>query len=71
MRTWRLIEIVATVFVLAGIACFGLFEIIGSTVAPDGRLQEPFALLPVGWVLILLGGSGLVVSLLSFIFRKH
>ncbi|WP_309245827.1 DUF3955 domain-containing protein [Burkholderia pseudomallei] len=44
----------------------------GNSVAPDGRLQEPFALLPLGWTLLLLGelGLGLVVSLVRRALHK-
>jgi hypothetical protein len=40
---------IAIAALLLGLACFGLFEVLGSSIAPDGRLQEPFALLPLGW----------------------
>ena len=55
-------RIIAALFILVGVACLGLFAFLGSSVAPDGRLQEPFALLPLGWALILLGVAGLVVA---------
>lgn len=55
-------RIIAALFILAGITCFVLFTLADSTVTPDGHLQEPFALLPVGWAFILTGGTGLIVS---------
>ena len=61
----------AAFFLLAGIACLSLFSLIGSTVLPDGFLQEPFALLPLGWMFIALGVFTLVVSLIRRARRKH
>lgn len=40
-----------TPFIL-GVICFIAFNIIGSEVAPDGTLVEPFGLIPVGFLLI-------------------
>ncbi len=36
---------------ILGISCFAAFALIGSKVAPDGRLIEPFALIPIGFLL--------------------
>ena len=55
---------------LLGVACLGLFTLLPSSIAPDGRLQEPFALLPLGWALIALGVVGLGVILIRRILRK-
>lgn len=44
----------SALILVAGIGCLGLFELLGSTITADGRLQEPFFLLPVGWGLIAL-----------------
>lgn len=62
---------IAVLVVLAGAACLGLFAVLGSSVAPDGRLQEPFALLPLGWALILLGGAGLAVSRVRRVLQER
>ena len=61
---------IAIATLLLGLACFGLFEVLGSSIAPDGRLQEPFALLPVGWALIVLGIVGFGASLIRRSFCK-
>jgi hypothetical protein len=61
---------IAFAALLLGLACFGLFEVLGSSIAPDGRLQEPFALLPLGWTLITLGIVGLGASLIRRGLRK-
>ena len=36
---------------LLGLACHAAFRIIGAEIAPDGRLVEPFPLLPIGYLL--------------------
>jgi len=43
------------------IGCFAAFSVIGSTVAPDGRLIEPFFLIPLGWFF-------LIGACVSFVF---
>lgn len=63
-------RIIAGLAIVVGVACLGLFALLGGSVEPDGRLQEPFALLPLGWALIIFGGLGLVVSLLRCACRK-
>ena len=37
---------------IMGISCLIAFKVIGSEVAPDGTLIEPFFLLPIGYLLI-------------------
>lgn len=63
-------RIITALFLLVGVACLGLFALLGGSVVSDGRLQEPFALLPLGWVLILFGGPGLVASLVRRALHK-
>lgn len=47
-----------------GIICFLIYSIIGSHVAPDGILIEPFGLLPLGWLFIIIGIiSGVIVNI--------
>ena len=52
---------------IGAISSFALFNIIGSEVLPDGTLVEPFALIPIGYMFILLF---IVSLLLTFIFSK-
>jgi len=54
---------------LAAIICFVAYNIIGAEVLPDGTLVEPFALIPIGYIFILM----FLISLISyFIFlKKH
>ncbi len=42
-----------TPFIL-GVVCFVSYNIIGSEIAPDGTLIEPFGLIPIGFLLITL-----------------
>jgi hypothetical protein len=46
----------AIVLIVAGLGCFAAFSVIGSEVAEDGTLVEPFFLIPVAWLLLLTGG---------------
>jgi len=41
---------------LASFGCLIAFEVIGSSVAEDGTLVEPFFLIPIAWLLFLTGG---------------
>jgi hypothetical protein len=47
---------VAIALLLAGLACFIAFALIGSSVADDGTLVEPFFLIPIACLLFLAGG---------------
>lgn len=52
---------------LAAMICFISYHIIGSEVLPDGRLVEPFALLPIGYLFVLV----LIISIVfNFIFLR-
>jgi hypothetical protein len=46
----------AIALLLAGLGCVIAFSIIGSSVAEDGTLVEPFFLIPIAWLLFLSGG---------------
>ena len=46
----------AIVLIVAGLGFFAAFSVIGSEVAEDGTLVEPFFLIPVAWLLLLTGG---------------
>ncbi|MCY6356345.1 DUF3955 domain-containing protein [Clostridium sp. ZS2-4] len=47
---------------IMGFGCFVAFNIIGSEVAPDGTLIEPFGLLPIGYLFIAIGIINLIIS---------
>ncbi|MBB6713878.1 DUF3955 domain-containing protein [Clostridium gasigenes] len=44
--------ILALIPFIIGVGCFIAFSIIGSEVAADGTLVEPFALLPIGFLFL-------------------
>ena len=44
----------ATGLLITGIVCFGLFYLIESEVDENGYLNEPFYLLPIGFIFICL-----------------
>jgi hypothetical protein len=59
--------LVSVLLMCGGAACLVAFNLIGSTVEPDGRLNEPFGPIPVGFLLV---GLGLVVGLLYLLMRR-
>lgn len=63
-------NIPALMSLIIGIGCFVTYSIIGSEVAADGTLLEPFFLIPIGYLFLAIGIIfGLAVSIASF-FRK-
>ncbi|WGX75233.1 DUF3955 domain-containing protein [Paraclostridium bifermentans] len=48
---------------ILGVVCFVSYIIIGSEIAPDGTLVEPFGLIPIGFLLIAI--SIIVSSIMS------
>jgi len=49
---------------LAAIICFISYHIIGAKVLPDGTLVEPFALIPIGYLFVLVFIISLICSLI-------
>lgn len=47
--------------------CLLAFNIIGSEVAPDGTLVEPFFLIPMAWLFIFIGIIGLIISVKNYL----
>lgn len=54
----------AIALIVAGLGCFVAFSVIGSEVAEDGTLVEPFFLIPVAWLLLLTGGMLAIATLI-------
>lgn len=67
MKKIRLIPIIS--FVL-GIICVISFRIIGSEIAPDGTLVEPFALIPISYLFFFIGIISIIVLGFKFLFNK-
>lgn len=42
-------------FVAIGFSCLLAFHLIGSSIDPNGFIQEPFGLLPIGYLLVFVG----------------
>ena len=62
--------VIASTPILLGVICFLAKAIIGSNVATDGTLEEPFFLIPIGYLLLLLGIVSLGGVALVSTFKK-
>ena len=60
-----------TFLILAGATCLVIFNVIGSRVDSNGVLQEPFILLPIGWLLLAIGAMGLLAQMIYRHFFKQ
>ena len=58
----------AVALMLAALGCVIAFAAIGSSVAQDGRLIEPFFLIPIAWLLAL---TGAILAIATFIIRRN
>ena len=56
-------------FIITAI-CIISYNIIGAEVLPDGRLSEPFYLIPIAWLFFFIGIIGFVANLLLYIKNK-
>ncbi len=59
--------LIPIIFLSLGIICALTYTIIGSKIAPDGTLIEPFALIPICYLFIILS---VMLSLVIFIYSK-
>lgn len=66
MRKAKFNLITTVVLLLGGIGCFVLSMFIGSTIDSDGILHEPFFLIPIGYLFLLLG----LISGVIYLWRK-
>ena len=57
----------AIALMLGSFGCVIAFEVIGSSVAEDGTLVEPFFLIPLAWLLFLTGG---MLAIATFIIGR-
>lgn len=55
---------------LAGISCFIAYSLIGSEVKPDGTLEEPFALIPIGYLFFVVAIVALIFIGIKRLFKK-
>ncbi|WFD10917.1 DUF3955 domain-containing protein [Tepidibacter hydrothermalis] len=56
---------------ILGLGCFISYNIIGSEVAPDGTLIEPFFLIPMSYLFMLIGIIASIVSLFCKYKNSH
>ncbi|MBA4501803.1 DUF3955 domain-containing protein [Marinobacterium marinum] len=68
-KFWALIPIGCLCLFLS-FACLMAFRMIGSEVGADGVLREPFALLPLSWLLAAFGCALLIGGLLKRYIRR-
>lgn len=57
-------------FVIA-LICWILFNIIGSTVTPDGTLVEPFYLIGLGWLFAFVGIIAIIFCTITNIKKSN
>lgn len=50
--------------------CFVTYNIIGSEIAPDGTLVEPFFLIPMGFLFFAIGIITTVFMFVRYLFKK-
>lgn len=55
---------------LIAIGCLVIFNIIGSEVAADGTLIEPFFLIPLFWLFSFIGILALIFRVILSLFKK-
>ncbi|MEG1141519.1 MAG: DUF3955 domain-containing protein [Clostridia bacterium] len=55
---------------LIAIGCLVIFNIIGSEVAADGTLIEPFFLIPIFWLFSFIGILALISRVILSLFKK-
>lgn len=56
---------------MVGLASFGAYGVIGSHVDEEGRLIEPFPLIPLGYLSLAVGVLLLVIPRLSRVLRRR
>ena len=62
--------LLASTPIVLGVISFLIFMIKGSSVAPDGTLEEPFFLIPIGFLLLFIGCICVVGVVLFSLIQK-
>lgn len=55
---------------ILGVLSFLIFMVKGSNVAPDGTLEEPFFIIPIGFLLLFIGVICVVGVALNSVIKK-
>lgn len=63
--------ILSLISFIISFGCIVAYNIIGSKVAEDGTLIEPFFLIPMAWLFVAIAVLSGVVIFVSASFRKH
>ncbi|WP_195575185.1 DUF3955 domain-containing protein [Paenibacillus sp. 1001270B_150601_E10] len=61
----------ASLPIVLGLLCFVIFSMIGSYVASDGTLVEPFFLVPIGYLFLFLGALTLMFTVIRSVIKKN
>lgn len=56
---------------ILGLGCFICYNLIGSEIAPDGTLIEPFFLIPMSYLFMLIGIIASIISLFCKYKKSH
>jgi hypothetical protein len=63
--------LVSLISIFISIVCIITYDIIGSEVLADGTLVEPFFLIPLGWLFLIIGIiSGIAVFIISSVRKS-
>jgi uncharacterized membrane protein len=62
--------LLASTPILLGVVCLIIYSIIGSRVAPDGTLEEPFFLIPLSYLFVLIGIISVLFVAVISMFKK-
>ena len=65
IREQTMLKKLSILFIVAGTLCRLAFNLIGATIDAQGVLHEPFALLPIGFLLIALGALSYIYHLVK------
>lgn len=63
--------IISLISLIISVSCIVLFNIIGSEVAPDGMLVEPFFLIPLFYVFLAISIISFIVSFVLKLKKAH
>jgi hypothetical protein len=66
-RTAKYLKRSSIALMLGALSCVIAFQVIGSEVAEDGTLVEPFFLIPLAWLLLITGG---MLAIATFIMGR-
>ena len=66
-RTAKYLKRTSIALMLGALGCVIAFQVIGSEVAEDGTLVEPFFLIPLAWLLLITGG---MLAIATFIIGR-